>query len=315
MFKKLYLPLGMLVVLALGLLIPESGLWIKHWKLSNLFIILIFLVCGWQTDVNGLRFDRKFALAFVSGAVLSLICAPWIALGIAKIMRLPELPMIGLVVISAVPPTLSSGIVMTETAEGNVFLSMTLTIGYNLLGVLTLPVVLSWCLAGDSSINTNPGKMLLNLALLVVLPFFVGFYIKKLSRKKLPSWAGYIPSTCVIMLLFSFFSSSAEQLKIFPKDILLLAALAGLLMHILLLVIMWYGSKAMKIPAEDGKAMIFTGASKTLTIALTILTILGADGGAAVAPCLVFYFLQMLIDSALAGKMGIATKKQMEKSV
>ena len=116
MFKKLYLPVGMLVMLALSLVYPAAGSWIKPLHLNNVFIILIFLVCGWQTSMEGMKFDRKFAFLFGAGAVISLAVSPWIAMGLARLLQLPELPVVGLVVISAVPPTLSSGIVLTETA-------------------------------------------------------------------------------------------------------------------------------------------------------------------------------------------------------
>ena len=312
MFKKLFLPVGMLVMLALSLVYPAAGSWIKPLHLNNVFIILIFLVCGWQTNMSGLKFDRKFVFLFIAGAVASLGIAPWIAKGIGGVMGLGALPVAGLVVISAMPPTLSSGIVMTENAEGNTFLSMTLTIGYNLLGVFTIPVILSWILAASGSIDTNPVRMLINLFLLVVLPFFAGFMGKKLSGWKLPSLVGYVPSTCVLLLLLSFFASSHAQLKNFPIRALLLAALGSVIMHLLLLAVMWYGGRMLRYTAYDCKALIFTAASKTLTISLATLSIMQADSGEAVVPCMIFYFLQMLIDSSIAGKMGLAAKKQAE---
>ncbi|MBQ9337203.1 MAG: bile acid:sodium symporter [Lentisphaeria bacterium] len=310
MFKKLYLPVGMIVMLIIALIDARTGLWIKQCKLSNVFIILIFLVCGWQTSMEGMKFDRKFAFLFVSGAVMSLAVSPWIGMGIARLLQLPELPVVGLVVISAVPPTLSSGIVLTETAEGNTFLSMMLTIGYNLLGVFTLPVMLSWILASSGSVDTNPVKMLIDLALLVVLPFFVGFLGKKLTKWKLPKIFGYVPSTCVLLLLLSFFATSSDKLKNYPPKILLLAACGGLLMHALLLTVMWFGGRALRYQAFDCKALIFTGASKTVTLALATLAIIGAATGEAVVPCLVYYFLQMMVDSVIAAKMGYSARKK-----
>ena len=312
MFKKLFLPVGMLVMLALSLVYPAAGSWIKPLHLNNVFIILIFLVCGWQTNMKGLNFDRKFAFLFIAGAVASLGIAPWIAKGIGSVMGLGAMTVAGLVVVSAMPPTLSSGIVMTENAEGNTFLAMTLTIGYNLLGVFTLPVILSWILASSGSVDTNPLRMLINLFLLVVLPFFVGFLGKKFSGWKLPGWVGYVPSSCVLMLLLSFFASSHAQLKNYPVRALLLAALGSIIMHLILLAVMWYGGRLLRYTAYDCKALIFTGASKTLTLALTTLAIMNAGSGEAVVPCMIFYFLQMLIDSSIAGKMGLAAKKQAE---
>lgn len=314
MFKKLFLPVGMLVVLAFSLIYPPCGSWIKQFQLGNVFIILIFLVCGWQTKLSEIKFDRKFLFLFTAGAVVSLGIAPWIASLIAGLLNLQALVMVGLVVISAMPPTLSSGIVMTENAEGNTFLSMMMTIGYNLLGVFTLPVILSWILASRSQVNTDPLNMLGKLFLLVVVPFFAGLILKRLTRMKLPGWVGYVPSTCVLLLLLSFFASSSAQLKSFPVRVLLFAALAGIVMHLILLLGMWFGGRALKYSPFDCKALIFTGASKTLTLALTTLAIMKADSGEAVVPCLIYYFLQMLVDSMIAGKMGLSAKAEKKKA-
>ena len=83
-------------------------------------------------------------------------------------------------------------------------------------------------------------------------------------------------------------------------------------MHLILLAVMWYGGRLLRYTAFDCTALIFTGASKTLTLALTTLAIMNAGSGEAVVPCMIFYFLQMLIDSSIAGKMGLTAKKQAE---
>ena len=118
----------------------------------------------------------------------------------------------------------------------------------------------------------------------------------------------------VLMLLLSFCSSSHEQLKNYPVRALLLAALGSIIMHLILLAGMWYGGRLLRYSSYDCKALIFTGASKTLTLALTTLAIMNAGSGEAVVPCMIFYFLQMLIDSSIAGKMGLAAKNQTESA-
>ena len=210
-------------------------------------------------------------------------------------------------VIAAMPPTLSSGVVMTGTAGGNTLLAMTVTIGYSFIGVFILPLILPLVLPGGTEIVVKPWKMLLDLALLVILPALAGVGLRLLTRKKLPSWAGHIPSLCVILLVWGFFSAASADMLKFPAMTLLAAAAGSLILHVLLMAAMWYGSALFKAGIPERKAMLFTGASKTLTIALATLSIIGA-GGTAVIPCMIFYFLQMLIDSALAGKMALNEK-------
>lgn len=303
MFKKLFLPVGMLVAVAVAFIVPEPGIFFKSLKLNNFLIIAIFFICGWQTTAE-MKFDRKFLLVFVSGALLTLVGAPFAGWGIAKGLALDPLSAAGLMVIAAMPPTLSSGVVMTGTAGGNTLLAMTVTIGYSFIGVFILPLILPLVLPEGTEIVIKPWKMLLDLALLVILPAVAGVLLRCWTKKKLPSWGGHIPSLCVILLVWGFFSAaSADMLKYDP--VTLLAAAAGsLVLHLVLMAAMWYGSALFKAETPERKAMLFTGASKTLTIALATLSIIGASGNA-VIPCMVFYFLQMLIDSALAGKMAL----------
>ena len=297
----------MLVAVALAFIVPEPGIWFKSLKLNNWLIIAIFLVCGWQTTAD-LKFDRKFLLVFVTGALITLIAAPFAGWGIAKGFHLDPLSAAGLMVIAAMPPTLSSGVVMTGTAGGNTLLAMTVTIGYSFIGVFILPVILPLVLPEGTEIVVKPGKMLLDLALLVILPAVAGVGLRLLTKKKLPAWGGHIPSLCVILLVWGFFSAASADMLKFPVGTLLAAAAGSLLLHVALMAGMWYGSALFKADVPERKAMLFTGASKTLTIALATLSIIGASG-TAVIPCMVFYFLQMLIDSALAGKMAMKTQE------
>ena len=313
MFKKLFLPVGLLASVGISFLFPQLGPGIKQICGSSVFIILIFLVCGYQTDFSNTRFNRNFLLSFLGCGILSLLVAPWFGVAVANIFRLDNLAMTGLVVMTCVPPTLSSGIVMTETAEGNVVLGVMMTVFYNLIGVVTMPLILAWTLANKSDINTDPLGMFVQLLLLVVLPFAAGFAAKKMLKRKLPVLLGYIPSACVIILVLSFFSGANAHFKVYPVSVLLLAAAAGLIMRVGLMLILWFGGILMKMNEADRKAAIFTAGSKTLTIALTLLAILKVGDGPAMIPCIVFYFLQSLIDSTLAAKMGISAAGSKEQ--
>ena len=307
MFKKLFLPVGILVAVALAFLLPEPGIFFKNLKLNNWLIIAIFLVCGWQTTAD-LKFDRNFLYLFVTGALITLVAAPFMGWGIARGLALDPLSAAGLMVIAAMPPTLSSGVVMTGTAGGNTLLAMTVTIAYSFIGVFILPLILPVLMPEGTEIVVKPLKMLTDLALLVILPAVAGVVLRIVTKKKLPSWGGHIPSLCVILLVWGFFSAASSSMLKFPVGTLLAAAAGSLFLHLVLMGGMWYSGVLFKAGVPERKAMLFTGASKTLTIALATLSILGASGNA-VVPCMVFYFLQMVIDSALAGKMAAKGKE------
>ena len=153
MFKKLFLPVGMVLAIVISFLYPPVGIWMKKVIGSNPFIVIIFLICGWRTKFGEMNFDRKFLLNFFVCGIISLIVSPLIGLGLGRALRLDEAAILGLIIIACVPPTLSSGIVMAETAGGNVLLAMMMTVIYNLVGVVTMPLVISWCVSGNADVD------------------------------------------------------------------------------------------------------------------------------------------------------------------
>ncbi len=307
MFQKLFLPGGVILSVILSMIVPELGIAFKKLNLNSWLIVAIFLICGWQIKLDKVRLNRDFLLLLIVGAIISLGVAPWCAVGLARLFQLGAVATAGLVVIAAVPPTLSSGVVMTDTAGGSTFLAMTITIIYSFVGVFVLPVMLPWCLASDAGITISPLSMLKDLFILIIVPSLIGYFAKRKITKGHPI-IGYIPSTCVILLVWCFFSGSNEMLRSYPVKLLLLAAAGSFILHIFLMVTMWYLGKCCHANTAECKAMVFAGASKTLTIAIAVLSILGIADGPALAPSLVFYFIQMLFDALIAAKMGMRTK-------
>ncbi|MBO4305365.1 MAG: bile acid:sodium symporter [Lentisphaeria bacterium] len=308
--KKLFLPVGLVLAVILSFCVPRFGIAFKSALNQNILIMLIFLICGFQTTLNELRITKRSLIFLVGGALLTLFVCPLFAWGITLLLGLAALPAAGLIVVAAAPPTLSSGIVMTETAGGNNVTAVAITMLYNIVAVFTIPLVLGLALASETGINTDPLNMLKKLFLLVVIPFIIGFDLKNLFRmKKAPSWFSFVSSTAVILLILFFFSASSDSMKKISGIMLFKGFAAAIVLHLGSLAAFWYGGKALKLPEEECKAYLFTAASKTLTMALTTLAIMGAESGDAVAPCIIFYFFQMMFDSSLAAKMGLSAKE------
>lgn len=304
MLKKCFLPAGMVLAAVLAWMMPQLGIQLEKYCGTAVFIVAIFVICGWQTQFGECKFDRNLLKVFLFSGLFSMMAAPWCGIGLAKVTGLDAMTAAGLAVILAMPPTLSSGIVMAANAGGNALAAMLFTVVYNLIGVFTLPWMLAWCLSGAGDIDTDPWKMFVKLMLLVVLPFFAGYLGKHFSGKKLPGWSGYIPSVCVILLAISFFSLAHDQLQKFPLKMLLILAAISLVLRLGLLAGLWYGGKLLKADRGLRVSMIFTAGSKTLTISMATLAILGIGGGSAMISCVIFYFIQVFIDAVLSGKMA-----------
>ena len=91
MFRKLFLPLGIAISIVVSFIWPEPGIFFKSLRYgeyltaNNVLIVITFLVCGWNIDIGATRFDRKFILLFVGGAILIIpVAMIGIAAGIMK---------------------------------------------------------------------------------------------------------------------------------------------------------------------------------------------------------------------------------------
>ena len=145
----------------------------------------------------------------------------------------------------------------------------------------------------------------MDLVLLVLLPFFAGWSVQKFAKIKPKAWTGYIPSACVILLILGFFSGARDKFLSYDIKLLVIAVVAGILLRGIFLASFYYGGKLLRMERADRIGAMFTAGSKSLTIALTMLAIIGAGNGTAIIPCMVFYALQSVIDSTLAAKLKI----------
>ena len=309
MTKKLFLPVGMLLALACSCFTAAPGLMIRDHIGSNLLIVAIFVVSGMQANFSELSLDRRFFLLLAGGAVLTLRLAPLLTGEALTLLGFDPMLAAGLLVMMSAPPTLSSGIVITVTAGGSMMLALAITVIYNLLAVFTMPFLLSMLI--DESVAVGGGgalRMLGKLVLLVLLPFAVGALIRRFHPKR--HWlVDYVPLLATVMLVWSFLGGARECMLSIPLQTLAFTLLLCGGLHLLQLASL--AGVAVLLRADPGelKAMVFCGASKTVSISLAMLAIIGADGGTAVLPCLGFYLLQMLIDSFLALRVGTLGRK------
>ena len=121
MFKKLFLPVGLLVAMAAACLVPVPGAWLRAHGAVQIFVITIFVINGWTVKVGGEHLTRRLALGLAMACVLSLGVGPLLGTGVAlRLLGLQGMVATGMVVMASVPVTLSSGIVITGVARGNV---------------------------------------------------------------------------------------------------------------------------------------------------------------------------------------------------
>lgn len=301
MFKKYFLPVGILLAVIWSLTAPAAGLFCKEYIGTPAMIIAIFLVSGMQVKFSELKIDRTFILALIFGSAFTLAGLSFCGWATLSWISWDKALLAGLLIMLAAPPTLSSGIVMTQQSNGNMMLSIAITVFYNLIGIFTLPLVLGFLLHAAKTGDVDSWKMFKQLVFTVMIPLFVGFGIKKyIFRGWYNKLIDYIPLVATIMLSLSFFSAARESILAIPLLTVLVVLALGAVYHLFSMAALWLISKVLRLNVADTKAMVFCGASKSATMALAMVAIAGLGTTAAAVPCLLFYALQLFMDATLA---------------
>ena len=301
-----FLPIGLLLALLVAVLAPTPGALLHQAGLVPWMVVIIFLVNGYQVDLKRLPRAGPAARASLVAMVISLLLGPLLGLATVSLFELPADVALGLVVMATVPPTLSSGIVMTQVAGGNVPKALFLTILLNLIGVLSVPFMLQFVLGSAGLVSISPWSIFRQLILLVLLPFVLGAVIRRLAGSGAAGhWLlRYLPSSCVITTVWVSASASSGMLKAFDIRMLLLILAGALLIHGALLLLCYLARYLYRPEYGEWLALLFTASQKTLPIALGLLAMISQNTGAAMVACLVFHFLQLFLDSVIASRIA-----------
>ena len=139
-----------------------------------------------------------------------LVLLPLIALGLAKLFRLPPVFFIGLVLIACCPGGSSSN-VFSKLAGGDVALSVTLTAFSSIITLFTIPLVMSWAtqLVGESVGITLPvGNLIKQNLLLMLLPVALGIalhYLWPVAAEKTDKFLSKLAFPLLLVLITVFY--------------------------------------------------------------------------------------------------------------
>lgn len=301
--QQWFLPAGLVLAIVLALLAPQPGSTLNGTGLVLGLVPLIFLVNGYQTRLDRLALRRRFVGVLAFGVVVGLLLSPFLGLGAALLLGLPASAALGLVVMASMPPTLSSGVILTENAGGHTLWAMLLTILLNLAGIFTIPFVLGLTLELGGEVAVSPWPLLARLLTVVLLPFVLGALLRRLLRRPAPGWVRYVPSACIIVTVWMSMSASSATLFELTAGAFALVVLGALLVHGSLLLLCAAGGRGLRLAAGERIALLFVVSQKTLPVAIGVLTALNAPIAGALVVCIVFHFLQLMLDALIAARL------------
>lgn len=305
----LVLVIAVTVMDATGTL-PSAGLWLRDQGVPSAVIFIIFLLSGGMLDARQLAAGLREVKGTLAALGMIFLFGP--ALGaLGGLAPLPEGIKIGLFLVATAPTTLSSGVVMTGAAGGNMAHALVITVAANSLAVAVVPVILPLlvplALAGTAStaVVIDRSALIARLALLVLFPLSVGLVIKWGAGKRLNRWGAALQRICqglIVVMVWIGIAGSRQTLMGGGGDLgLILALAAGY--HALMLTGTWTAARLLAMGPGRRESLIFMGAQKTLTLGIILQVSLFPEYGQALVVCVAHHIVHLMMDGWLVGRL------------
>ncbi|MGC5035976.1 bile acid:sodium symporter family protein [Streptomyces sp. DT190] len=297
----------LLATVGLAALLPARGTGAEVASgASTAAIALLFFLYGARLStreaLDGLRHWRLHI------TVLACTFAVFPLLGLAARGLVPVIlthPLYqGLLFLTLVPSTVQSSIAFTSIARGNVPAAICAGSFSSLVGILATPLLAASLLGGSG--GGFSADSLLRIVLQLLVPFVAGQLLRRwiggfVTRHK--KVLGLVDRGSILLVVYAAFSQGMVQgiwHRVSPLQLGGLLAVEAVLLAVMLL-LTWYGGKALGFGREDRITLQFAGSKKSLAAGLPMASVLfGAHASLAVLPLMLFHQMQLMVCAVIA---------------
>jgi sodium/bile acid cotransporter 7 len=272
---------------------------------STAAIALLFFLYGARLStreaLDGLRHWRLHV------TVLACTFAVFPLLGLAARGLVPVIlthPLYqGLLFLTLVPSTVKSSIAFTSMARGNVPAAICAGSFSSLVGIIATPLLAASLLGGGGGFSADS---LLKIVLQLLVPFLAGQLLRRwiggfVTRHK--KVLALVDRGSILLVVYTAFSQGMVQgiwHQVSPLRLGALLVVEAVILAVMLL-LTWYGGKALGFGREDRITLQFAGSKKSLAAGLPMASVLfGAQASLAVLPLMLFHQMQLMVCAVIA---------------
>ncbi|GAB4246566.1 MAG: bile acid:sodium symporter [Candidatus Methylacidiphilales bacterium] len=312
---------GLLTVVGLAWAAPEWGLpdgpLQARW-LSKVGVVVIFVLQGLSLPTESLRLglmNWRLHLFCLTGIFLAFPAMVLPVVWLARPWLTPEVE-IGLIFLAFLPTTISTAVVFTGQAGGDVAGALFNVTLANVLGVLITPTILAGMLAAESGIAVPLAPLLGQIALLILLPFAIGQMFHRPARDWVNRHKPWLAQGTNVIILFIVYTAMCELFAAKQSGEMDGAPFGAVLVLCGLFLLISRGLAAAVLRklawTESTKlAAFFCATEKTLAAGVPMATLVFAAAGSAapaapalvLLPILIYHPLQLAADSVFSQGM------------
>ncbi len=313
LLKQYWFLAGLLLVALITLgdptgTVADVGRWLKVHRGPDGVIFAIFFFSGVALQTEQVRAGLSDIRATMAALGIIFVVSPLFAVFLARFPLDPGIR-IGLFLVAAMPTTLSSGVVMTGAAGGNMANALMITLLANFGAIFTVPQVLTFLVgetAGASGALMDKTALMLKMGMLVGLPLLLGLGVRPRLAPALHR-LGINPNVvngCLVLgIVWIALSTSREMLlrgwRLFPPVVGLVVSF-----HVGLLIVAAFCSKILGLGRGRRESVLFMGSQKTLPLSVLLQTALFPQYGEALMFCVSHHVIHLLMDGYLVGRLS-----------
>jgi solute carrier family 10 (sodium/bile acid cotransporter), member 7 len=308
---------GLVFVFVITLLDPFSlvagfGAKLKNSHGPNVVVFIIFFVSGLMLNAQLIRSGISDVKGTLLALILIFVAAPLLA-ALCALAPLDAGFLIGIFLVAAMPTTLSSGVVMTGSAGGNMAHALFITIVANALAIVTIPVTLTWLLAlvgHTAAVSIDQTAIMIKLVFLVLLPLALGLGVKMLAAGRFDRMAFVFSmiNQCMILIIVWMAISPVRE-KILANALMI--AKVGVwvvFFHGALWLVAALFIRTFNLERGRRESVIFMGGQKTLPLSIILQMSLFSQYEVALVACVVHHIIHLLMDGYLVGKLAASRR-------
>ena len=305
---KNWFVIGIFAALAVGFAFPDAGIFLNTNSIfSTALIVLLFLISGLKLPSESIRTGMSDVRVHLYIQVFIFIVNPLFFYVTSLPFRgaLDGQLVIGIYALACLPTTISSCIIFTQIAGGNVVATMFNAALANVAGILVSPLLLS--LMMQSTGKPLPVAELLailqSLALKMLLPIAIGQILRKFAKAnvdKAKKRLSVLSNLFILMILFFAFAKTAKNPDFLNNLRTMIVPFIYLAVsYLILLVGSFFGARALKLDRENVISVLFAAPQKTLAMGVPLLSTFFAANpeilGIALLPLIFYHPWQLFV--------------------
>ena len=309
--------IGVLVAVGLAWLVPDLGAkggLLRSEITTKIGVFIIFIIQGLTLPTNELKKGLMQGKLHAVCQLSIFVWAPVLLLGLLLIadlfLAIPADLRVGFLYLSILPTTVSTAIVFTGKAHGNVAGALFNTSVANVLGVFIVPVFVTLILGaqGGSAGEGDVAVLLLKIAQIILLPLIIG----QILRIWLADWAAskkkILSKANVYIIYFMIYAAFCNSVKngvwtSYGPEIVVIALGISLVFLFLMTGSVYGFARLLKFDKQNQATIVFCGAQKTLAagvpMAGSIFTSGSPELGLVLLPIMFYHPIQILLGSYL----------------